>query len=809
MRVAIVFVVLLASAGCLDNSANDCGGGVVCPVAKVCLAGGGCAFPEQVAACDGKLDGDPCTFAGTTGKCAAGVCEPSVGCGNGIVDPGEVCDDGNTNGGDGCSADCKSTETCGNGIVDVAANEGCDDGNRRSHDGCDSACQVERPAWTEVTPGAPPGRESPAFAYDAAHGTTVMFGGDVIATGELSDTWTWDGTSWIEQHPGVSPVPGQTAMVYDAARGRIVMIVAGLVEMEVWEWNGRDWSHRLQTPTEPPLRGNFAIAYDGERKRIVLFGGTANSVELADTWEWDGTSWIDVTPADPTASPSPRSGHSMAYDPVRGRIVMFGGAGTQETWEWDGTTWTQRMPLTTSPPSLPGVMTFDAGIGHVVFYEHVTVFQWDGTDWSVVPTAVGFHPQTTSAGLAYDTSRGRLVLFGGRTATNTDSAQTLELDGMTWTTATPTAPFPCAGVAGAYDPLRARFVVFGGDAGGPSAETLEWDGRSWTQPVLTSSPPPREFHAMIYDSSRAQVVASSGLSGSGLLSDSWTYDGTTWTMSGFPVQARMRFAMAYDTDRGHLVISGGLGSLTGMAPFDEPLFDTWDVDGASVVTGPSPSAYPVGAAMVYDPALGRTVAFGGFDPTSGFLGADTTAWDGTTWTQGPPDGPPARSDHALVYDPMRDAVVMFGSGRGDTWEFDGATWIETTPGVSPPLRASFAFAFDSVAEGAVAFGGSGLGDSWVYQLRSRLPDESCLFGIDSDGDGLVGCADPDCWGYCSPLCPLGTTCDPAAPHCGDGVCSAIETCRLCPGDCGACAPVCGDFVCDPGETASSCPGDCS
>jgi cysteine-rich repeat protein len=50
---------------------------------------------------------------------------PSPGhCGDGVRDPGEACDDGNTTGGDGCSADCKSTEVCGNGIVDPG--EECD-----------------------------------------------------------------------------------------------------------------------------------------------------------------------------------------------------------------------------------------------------------------------------------------------------------------------------------------------------------------------------------------------------------------------------------------------------------------------------------------------------------------------------------------------------------------------------------------------------------------------------------------------------------------------------------------------------------
>ena len=61
-------------------------------------------------------------------------------CGNAHIDPGEVCDDGNTVSGDGCSADCKSIETCGNGILDTIS-EVCDDGNTVSGDGCSADCK--------------------------------------------------------------------------------------------------------------------------------------------------------------------------------------------------------------------------------------------------------------------------------------------------------------------------------------------------------------------------------------------------------------------------------------------------------------------------------------------------------------------------------------------------------------------------------------------------------------------------------------------------------------------------------------------
>lgn len=65
-------------------------------------------------------------------------------CGNGAVENGESCDDGNTQGGDGCSADCQSEAlptACGNAVLENG--EGCDDGNTQGGDGCSADCQQE------------------------------------------------------------------------------------------------------------------------------------------------------------------------------------------------------------------------------------------------------------------------------------------------------------------------------------------------------------------------------------------------------------------------------------------------------------------------------------------------------------------------------------------------------------------------------------------------------------------------------------------------------------------------------------------
>ncbi|HEX3483051.1 MAG TPA: DUF4215 domain-containing protein [Kofleriaceae bacterium] len=85
-------------------------------------------------ACDdgNNISGDGCSA----------NCKSLEICGNGLIDPGEVCDDGNNISGDGCSADCKSLEFCGNGIVDTAAGEQCD--ARGPSITCNANCTLSR-----------------------------------------------------------------------------------------------------------------------------------------------------------------------------------------------------------------------------------------------------------------------------------------------------------------------------------------------------------------------------------------------------------------------------------------------------------------------------------------------------------------------------------------------------------------------------------------------------------------------------------------------------------------------------------------
>ncbi|KFE67308.1 tandem-95 repeat protein [Hyalangium minutum] len=89
------------------------------------------------------------TLTSNTATVSITVYPPFV-CGDGNLEPGEVCDDGNRVAGDGCRADCRGLEVCGDGLVDSVAGEQCDDGGTASGDGCDASCQLD--AFSSVPP---------------------------------------------------------------------------------------------------------------------------------------------------------------------------------------------------------------------------------------------------------------------------------------------------------------------------------------------------------------------------------------------------------------------------------------------------------------------------------------------------------------------------------------------------------------------------------------------------------------------------------------------------------------------------------
>jgi hypothetical protein len=133
--------------------------------------------------------------------------------------------------------------------------------------------------------------------------------------------------------------------------------------------------------------------------------------------------------------------------------------------------------------------------------------------------------------------------------------------------------------------------------------------------------------------------------------------------------------------------------------------------------------------MAWDPERQRVVLFGGLDSADQPLD-DTWEWDGAIWVQRRPSiSPPARSEHAMVLDEARQRIVLI-SGRSSTgllrdlWEWNGATWT-SRPLLNPPsARRGHAAAYDPDRQRIVLFGGVGefgyLGDTWEWDGTTWL-----------------------------------------------------------------------------------------
>ncbi|MGH2692466.1 MAG: kelch repeat-containing protein, partial [Actinomycetota bacterium] len=280
--------------------------------------------------------------------------------------------------------------------------------------------------------------------------------------------------------------------------------------------------------TPPFIRMNAAMAFDSNSGETLLFGGNVPSNVngnglMGDTWTFDGSRWTEHQPA---PSPSLRTGARAVWDATRGQVVLFGGAGTggvlSDTWTWDGNTWTERHPAHSPAARAFGGMAYDAATSKVVLVggtdgNNVSLpdtWTWDGTDWTQEITALS-PPPRASFGFADGSATSPPVLFGG---VNFAGVQGLYLND-TWTWDGPnhtwvphpvaTSPVPRAGLQLAYDPAIGKTVLYGGYAFAPNVQpngfstqgnyddTWTWDGSGWT--LLGSAGPPRQrfYGAMV------------------------------------------------------------------------------------------------------------------------------------------------------------------------------------------------------------------------------------------------------------------------------------------------------------------------
>jgi hypothetical protein len=324
-----------------------------------------------------------------------------------------------------------------------------------------SVAQAQYDWVQQAPPSSPPPRAYPSMAYDPLHHDVVLFGGYTASYEELSDTWTWDGTTWAEVCASCGPPARLSAgMAYDSAHNLMVLFggysstraqTCGACGFfgDTWTFDGSSWS-QLSPAHSPSPRWYPAMSADA-RSDLVLFGGLSagNPPEyFGDTWTWDGADWTPRCGAAGLA-PCPLPGRwetPLAYASSSGQAILYGGDNgaptpyLQDTWAWDGSAWAQ----ITLTGSAPGPRTnLQAAFNTVPAGPGPTILLYGGGDGTTIhndthilnPTS-GFatltpahNPgPTRSAGTAYDAAHGVVVLFGG----GAPSASGSQVSSATW-----------------------------------------------------------------------------------------------------------------------------------------------------------------------------------------------------------------------------------------------------------------------------------------------------------------------------------------------------------------------------------------
>jgi hypothetical protein len=336
--------------------------------------------------------------------------------------------------------------------------------------------------------------------------------------------------------------------------------------------------------------------YDPVRDRMVVFGGYDGVHHLNDVWALSlaGTpTWTELTPSG--TPPSGRRYHSAIYDPVRDRMVVFGGY---------------------------------TGEGYL---NDVWALSLAGTpEWTeLTPGGTPPHPRYRQSAI-YDPVRDRMVLFAGWYAdTNFDDVWALSLAGTpTWTDLTPggTSPVPRLSHSAIYDPVRDRMVVFGGVEFGYLNDVWALslaNAPAWTELTPSGTPPTGRWdHSAIYDPLQDRMVVFGGYDGFGYQDDTWALslaDAPAWTKltpAGTPPSGRFGHSSIYDPVRDRMVVFGGFGDsryvndvwdlgLTGTTAWTPTLAGdlqtlTVNATHGSVTEAPPPSGggYPYGTAVL-------------------------------------------------------------------------------------------------------------------------------------------------------------------------------------------------------------------
>jgi len=295
------------------------------------------------------------------------------------------------------------------------------------------------------------------------------------------------------------------------------------------------------------------------------------------------------------AGPGDRREAPMVFDPVRNRMLMFGGyrinqGAFNDVWEFD-----------------------------------LATLHWHQLN----PSGTGPSPRASSS-MVYDAPRDRLIIFGGTDFASQPFADawSLSLAGPpTWLPLLTTGASPPGREEASLvvDPGRDRLLLYGGlmfTAPGVLGDLWELDlsgTPSWNQIVLSGAPPGRYGHGAIYNGSRDRMIVYGGAVNGIAAGDVWALNlapTPSWQELmpyGAAPAGRVDATTIFDTARSRMLVFGGYST--------QDLNDTWALslkyDPMWVqLTPEGPPEARILQSGAWDPGGEQLVIYGGYTHTT-------------------------------------------------------------------------------------------------------------------------------------------------------------------------------------------------
>ncbi len=228
----------------------------------------------------------------------------------------------------------------------------------------------------------------------------------------------------------------------------------------------------LMSTTGPAPRYGYGMAFDPVRGNTVLFGGTtvnSESGRRSDTWTWDGVAWTSR----PVTGPSARLESPLVFDEQRGVAILTGGyLGSnqrgRDTWEWNGSAWSLR---TSTAPRRSNHVLLYRPVENLTYlftgYDESSgrggvddVWVWNGSTWTQRPS-MPCQPRLDAA--AWIRGDGAIELFGGYFTILVPLGDQWELNtGGVWTRRNASAPAPRWHAFDTVDRITDTPLLYGG-----------------------------------------------------------------------------------------------------------------------------------------------------------------------------------------------------------------------------------------------------------------------------------------------------------------------------------------------------------